>query len=804
MATENIQDLQNQENEESFDTKGLLLAFLANWKWFVICGVVAVVAAVFYIISVIPTYRIDASIYLRDQSDGPGNAFSMNAADPMVAFKNYIDETELEVLRSRNNIIKIVDSLNLCYTYYGKGTFRDKPQYRNNSVSASMSAEDLSELESTIAITVTPPDAAGKCDVVAKTKVKNEEGKMEEVEKKFTGVTLPVDLELAYGNVRLERNAAEPKFESNEIIFIDNPRDVARSISGRLNIEFAKKSDRIIRVSLLDQVFSRGEDIVQVMLAFYNKNIIADKNQSAMQTEAFILERLVMINDELRDVENRLQKYRQAHSISDLKAQSSLNLQQRSEYESTLAKIMAELAMYDEIENIMKNSGEYTTLPTIVTQPSLTSIIEAYNTKVHRFKRTIDGSTPDNPLVVNMQEELNNDRSRILQTLSSARASLVAERDNIQRLQRARAGELASLPPVDKGYQEIFREKEVKVNIYTFLLQRREEIALQKTLATNTARLIDDPLAEAPVSPRKMLILAAALMFGLGLPAGIIFLKRSLFPSFSTQEDLEHLTNVPVLGEICSRSKESKGEIVVGENVTTPEAELFRLMRNNISFTRAGAESRVIMVTSAVSGEGKTFITANLAMTYALMKKRVVVLGMDLRRPKLASSFGLTNRVGVTTFLSGQEKDIDKLLYQSKVNPNLYIMPAGPIPPNPNELLMSDNMTKLIETLRAEFDYVLIDSAPIGLVSDSFLITRHTDLQIFVSRANRSTPGGLKLLHDAIRAGKLSAPYIVLNDVNITSGAYSYQRYGKYGYSSNHTYGYGYGNKRKQDEHNDK
>ncbi len=667
-----------------------------------------------------------------------------------------------------------------------------------------MSAEDLSELESTIAITVTPPDAAGKCDVVAKTKVKNEEGKMEEVEKKFTGVTLPVDLELAYGNVRLERNAAEPKFESSEIIFIDNPRDMARSISDRLNIEFAKKSDRIIRVSLLDQVFSRGEDIVQVMLAFYNKNIIADKNQSAMQTEAFILERLVMINDELRDVENRLQKYRQAHSISDLKAQSSLNLQQRSEYESTLAKIMAELAMYDEIENIMKNSGEYTALPTIVTQPSLTSIIETYNTKVHRFKRTIDGSTPDNPLVVSMQEELNNDRSRILQTLSSARASLVAERDNIQRLQLARTGELASLPPVDKGYQEIFREKEVKVNIYTFLLQRREEIALQKTLATNTARLIDDPLAEAPVSPRKMLILAAALMFGLGLPAGIIFLKRSLFPSFSTQEDLEHLTKVPVLGEICSRSKESKGEIVVGENVTTPEAELFRLMRNNISFTRAGAESRVIMVTSAVSGEGKTFITANLAMTYALMKKRVVVLGMDLRRPKLASSFGLTNRVGVTTFLSGQEKDIDKLLYQSKVNPNLYIMPAGPIPPNPNELLMSDNMTQLIETLRAEFDYVLIDSAPIGLVSDSYLITHHTDLQIFVSRANRSTPGGLKLLHDAIRAGKLSAPYIVLNDVNITSGAYSYQRYGKYGYSSNHTYVYGYGNKRKQDEHNDK
>lgn len=794
----NREELPHQEVEESFDTRGLLLAFLANWKWFVASVAVALALAVFYIISVIPTYCVNASIYLRDQSDGPGNAFSMTAADPMVAFKNYIDETELEVLRSRNNLMKIVDSLNLCYTYYGEGTFRDKPQYGDNQVTASMDRANLSELKSTIFIKVSKPDADGKHTIEAKTKVKDEDGKMADVKVKIENTVLPADVELEYGTVHLERNEAQPKYESAQIIYIDSPRDMATGIASRLNIEFAKKSDRIIRVSLLDQVFARGDDIIKVMLAFYNKNIIADKNLSAMQTEAFILDRLVMLNDELRDVETRLQKYRQAHSISDLRAQSSLNLQQQSEYESRLAKTTAELAMYDEIENIMRNSAEYTILPTIVNQPSLTSIIETYNAKVHRFRRTIDGSTPDNPMVVNMQSELNTDRSRIMQSLASARASLQSERDNIQRLQRAAAGQLAALPPVDKGYQEIFREKEVKVSIYTFLLQRREEIALQKTLATNTARLIDDPLAEAPVSPRKMLVMFMGLFLGAGVPAGIIFLKRSLFPSFSTQEDLEHLTNVPILGEICSRSKDSKGEIVVGENVTTPEAELFRLLRNNLSFTRAGEESRVIMVTSAVSGEGKTFITANLAMTYALMNKRVVVIGMDLRRPKLASSFGLTNRTGATTYLSGQESDINKLIVQSKVNPNLYILPAGPIPPNPNELLMSDGMTRLIATLREEFDYVLIDSAPIGLVSDSFLITRHTDLQIFVSRANRSTPGGLKLLHDAIKAGKLSAPYIVLNDVNITSGAYSYQRYGKYGYSSNHTYGYGYGNKGKQ------
>ena len=348
------------------------------------------------------------------------------------------------------------------------------------------------------------------------------------------------------------------------------------------------------------------------------------------------------------------------------------------------------------------------------------------------------------------------------------------------------------MPSVDKGLNEIFREQQVKVNIYTFLLQRREEIALQKTLATNTARLIDDPTSEAPVSPRKMMIYVMAFLLGLAIPAFIIFMRRMLFPIFSDQEELERITSVPVLGEICVSDKASTQNLVVGQNVSTPIAELFRLLRNNISFTRSGIDSKVILVTSSVSGEGKTFTSTNLAMTYALMGKKVVVVGFDLRRPMLAHSFGFSNQKGVTTYLSGQETDVNKLLMQSRENPNLYILSAGPVPPNPNELLMSSNMDKLMAQLRDEFDYVILDTAPIGVISDTLLITRHTDLQLYVTRANFSTKSSLKVLHNAVKSGKFSSVYLILNGVNMSSNSYVYRRYGEYGRYNNHTYGYGY------------
>lgn len=787
-------NLENRTSEEAFDTTGLLLAFLANWKWFVLSVFVCLVVAWFYIARQVPVYQVNASIYLSQDNSSQRNAFNVGqSTDPMVALKNYIDETELEVLKSKNNVIKIVDSLNLAYSYYKEGTFRDIPLYENNAIEASLDSASLRNLRDAINVEVARND-----DDTYRVKVATRYNEVEE-NKSFDDATLPLDIELAHGTLTLKKSPVTAPLEGKEKIVIVSPRARAAQLSGSLNIEFAKNSDKIIRISYNTTVVKEGIDVINALLEFYNREIIEDKNRSAIQTEAFILDRLVMISGELRDVENRLQAYRQAHNITNIEAQTGLNLNLKSDYEKQMAENDAELNIIDEIERIVSSADTYETLPAAINNPTISQIIEAYNRKVNQLNRTLEGSTPDNPLVRTMQDELSRDKVRILQNLATTKRSIMARRAAIQNLESRSAGQLASTPTVDKGLQEIFREQSVKVNIYTFLLQRREEIALQKTLATNTARLIDDPVGGAPVSPRKMMIMAVAFIIGLLIPGLVIFIRRMLFPIFADQEELERITKVPVLGEICETDSGSAADMVVGQNVSTPIAELFRLLRNNISFTRGGADARVILVTSTISGEGKTFVAANLAMTYALMGKRVVVVGLDLRRPMLAHRFGFSNRRGVTTYLSGQESNANELILKSKENDNLYVLPVGPLPPNPNELLMSANMGRLMTTLRNEFDYVIIDSAPIGVISDTFLITRYSDLQLYVTRAHYTSKASLKTLQNAIDSNKFSSVYIVLNGVNIKSSSYQYRRYGQYGSSS---YGYGYAAQHHTDDNN--
>ena len=753
---------------------------------------VCVVLAVFKIVTTVPVYNMESAIYLNDDNTNSRNAFNLNdAANPMVAFKNYIDETEIEVLKSRNNLKKIVDSLKLTYTYTEKGLFRSKPLYRKNPVGASMDSASLAGLKAPIFIEVKSKDD-NKFDISVETEFEENTE-----EKDFKDQTLPFSFDLSYGKVNLYLNPTDT-LDGTEKIVIVSPKAAAKDLSERFNIEFAKNSEKIISVSFLTNSQQEGTDVIKALVDFYNKDIIEEKNQSAVQTEAFILDRLIMISNELKDVEDRLKEYREAHNVTNLLEQSRLNLTLKSDYELKKTEIEAQMRILEEIEKEVSKANSYETLPALINNnETMAQIIEDYNKKVNKLNRALMGGTADNPLVRTMQEELNRDKIRVLQNIKTSKESLSTERNSIRALENQSASQLASTPSVDKGFNEIFREQQVKVSIYTFLLQRREEIALQKTLATNTARLIDDPNGEYPVSPRKLLLLAAAILLGLIIPASIIFVRRILFPVFGDKEELERLTKVPVLGEICNSDDKEHREIVVGKNVSSAIAELFRLLRNNIAFTRAGQDSRVILITSSISGEGKTFITSNLAMTYALMGKKVVVVGLDLRSPMLAHSFGLSNNEGVTTYLTGQQEDLNKLIKKTDYSSNLSVLPAGPVPPNPNELLMSDRMKHMIETLREEYDYVLLDTAPIGLISDTFLITRFSDLQLYVSRANYTSKKCLRELDSAIASGKFSSVYIVLNGVDMAAGSYTYRRYGAYGGygKKNAPYGYGYGKK---------
>lgn len=779
--------------EDVMDTTGLLLDYLANWKWFVLSVVLCAIGAYFYIATIVPTYQVNASIYLNNESTQSKEAFALNPENPLLNMKNFIDETELEILKSRNNVIKIVDSLRMAYSYWRVGNLRDIPMYNDRAIDAEMDSIALNDLENPITITVSNSSKEGKYDIEATT-VFNE---IEE-NKKLDAVDLPCTVDLTCGSVTVTRVEQVPELEGTQKVIVRNPRSVASTLSSSLNIEFAEKAPTIVRISYNTPIPREGTDVINTLVDFYNRQIIADKNASALQTEAFILDRLVMINDELRDVEQRLQDYRQAHNISDLQQQVTTNLATTKSTQNQLAEIEAEATIINDIENTIRKANNYDPLPAVTTNATLNQVIVKYNQKISRLTRMLETSTPDNPLVRTLQEELTRDKADILQSVASVKRGIQARRRNVAAIEGQSQSQLSALPPVDKGLQEIFREQQVKVNIYTFLLQKREEIALQKTLATPTARLIDDPSSTGPVSPRRMIIYFLALILGLAIPAAIIFLKRFFFPIYKDQEELQRLTNVPIIGEISTDTSKDDKAIVVGPNVSTPIAELFRLLRNNIGFTKNGANKKVILVTSSISGEGKTFVATNLALTYALTGKKVVVVGMDIRRPVLAHKFGLNNQQGVTTFLSGQVADINSLLHKSDLSDNLYILPAGPVPPNPNELLLSENMGRMMEQLRDDFDYVILDSAPIGVISDSFLIIPYSDIQLYVTRASYSTKSCLKVLHQAIRDNRLSDPYIVLNGVDINSGSYSYRKYGHYYRGSNSTYGYGYATREKK------
>lgn len=774
--------------DEIFDTTGLLLDFLANWKWFLLCVVACLIGAYFYIATIVPAYQVNASLYLNNQNTYTNSrAASLDAGGQLVATKNYIDQTELEILKSRNNVINIVDSLKMTYSYWRIGNLRDIPLYGDNAVEASLDSVSLVNLKNPITIKVSNGKGEGQYDIAVETYYEGEKD-----EQKFDDVALPMDIELSQGTVTLSRVSHVPALIGTEKITISNPRGVASRLSGALNLRFDEMAPYIVRITYLTNVPRQGIDVINSLIDFYNRQIINDQNRSAVQTESFILERLVNINDELRDVEQRLQDYRQAHNIANLDQQVSTSLAAKTSSESQLAEIDAQLQMVQTIENEVNRADVYTTLPVAGTDQNLNSVIEAYNKKVIQLNRILESSTPDNPIVARLQEDLTRDKSRILQNIASVRNSINVRRSTVSAIEGRSAGTLSSLPPIDKGLQEIFREQQVKVNIYTFLLQRREEIALQKSLATPTARLIDNPVGSGPVSPKRNSIYIIALLIGLAIPALIIFCKRFFFHQYKDQEELQRLTNIPIIGEISADTAKEAKPIVVGANVSTAIAELFRLLRNNIGFTRNGADKKVILVTSSVSGEGKTFVSTNLAMTYALTGKKVVVVGFDIRRPALAHKFGLTNSQGVTTFLSGQVNDIRTLLHQSEESENLYIIPAGPIPPNPNELLLSENMKRLMDQLRHDFDIVILDTAPIGVISDTFIIIPYSDIQLYVTRASYSTKSSLKVLHQAVRDNRLTDPYIVLNGVDITSGSYSYRKYGHYYHTGNHTYGYGY------------
>ena len=777
--------------DDSFDFTGLILDYLANLKYILLCAVISC-GICYYLYSIrIPTYEVGASVYLNDDQQVSGTmALNTSPADAMLRSPGYIDETEIEILKSRNSIVNIVDTLGLAYSYYETGGLKDTPIYRTNPVVAEMNPTDLKNLNNKIEIVINKHD--DNYSVKLTTKYKGVE------EEKELDTALPAVISTSHGDIKISLSTTATRFDGEQKIIINKPMTVATYIASNLDISYVSNSMSILRITYTTPIVALGEDIINALVNLYNKNIIEDKNRSAVQTEEFILDRLVMISGELKDVESRLETYKREHNIpTSVETQAAIYSTKSDATAEQIVQVDLQLQLLDEVNAAVQRQNDYSAIAQVCEDAELSSLIDAYNKKIAQLQRALETSTADNPLVIKIQDDVAREKSKILQAIKSVRNNLNTRRRSLSSRNAVSSGQLASVPTIDKGLQEIFREQQVKVNIYTFLLQRREEIALQKSLATATARLIDSPMGTGPIAPKMSYHLIVGLILGIFIPCFIILVRRFFFPVFKDKSDLQRATDVTILGEISHVENHDDG-IIVRQNSDDNASELFRLIRANVEMVLKGLgkDKKVVLVTSSLSGEGKSFCVANIAATFAIKGKKTLIIGADVRRPTLHRIFKVNREPGLTNYLMGTEEDFHNLLQHSDLCPELDILATGPIPPNPNELVSNGKLEELVAKARDEYDYIFIDSAPIGIISDTLTITYLSDIQLYVARANYTKQTCVSLVKSEINSGRLTHCYFILNDVNITSGSYAYRKYGHYGHYGHYgySYGYGYGN----------
>jgi capsular exopolysaccharide synthesis family protein len=422
-----------------------------------------------------------------------------------------------------------------------------------------------------------------------------------------------------------------------------------------------------------------------------------------------------------------------------------------------------------------------------IEDPTLAATTSEYNRLLLEKQRLSQSMTDDNPAMKRINEQIAGLRQSIGTSIGSVQQGLQIKRRDARNQANIFGGRVSSVPKQEREFMELSREQQIKASLFLMLLQKREENALALAAYANKAKVLDEAALEGKVSPRTMIVLLAALMLGLLIPAGIIYLMDLLQYRIRTRADVDRVTKVPILGEIPKH--EENENIAVQENETRAIDEAFRMLRTNLLLT-LGADNKVVIFTSTVSGEGKSFVALNTAISLSLLNKKVLLIGLDLRIPRLKEYMNLQTRDGITSYLSGFEKDLGSLIVPSDITENLYALPSGAIPPNPAELLSRVSLDKAMEKLREEFDYILIDSAPVSQVSDTLILNRVSDATVYVCRANYSSKGNLRYANEMMQQNRLSNMVLVINDVDEFHHAY--------GYGYGRGYGYGYGKKKKK------
>lgn len=793
-------DKLGEQSEEQVNIQELLFRYLIHWPWFVVSIIICIACAWGYLRLTTPIYNITATVLIKDEKKGGGANMSSElekmGLDGFVSSSSNVDN-EIEVLRSKSLAREVVNNLGLFVTYMDEDEFPSKELYHTSPVLVSLTHQEADKLPGRMEINMIlqPTGALGVQITVGEKEYRKQFDKLPAVFPTDEGTVAFFANNDTLSAVRPENITKERHITA----FINRPFSVSKGYVNSLSIAPTSKTTSVVVISLENTNTRRGRDYINKLLEMYNINANNDKNEVAQKTAEFIDERIGIISKELGSTEQDLENFKRSAGITDLSSEAQIALTGNAEYEKKRVENQTQINLVMDLQRYMQGN-EYEVLPSNIGLQDAASAgaIDRYNEMLVERKRLLRTSTENNPTIINLDTSIRAMRSNVQATLDATLKGLQITKEDLAREANRYSRRINDAPTQERQFVSIARQQEIKAGLYLMLLQKREENAITLAATANNAKIIDEALADDnPVSPKRMMIYLAALVLGVGFPVGIIYLIGLTKFKIEGRADVEKLTSLPVIGDI-PLADEKSGSIAVFENQNNLMSETFRNVRTNLQFMLENGKN-VILVTSTISGEGKSFVSSNLAISLSLLGKKVVIVGLDIRKPGLNKVFNLSRKEqGITQFLINPAVNLMDLVQRSDINKNLFILPGGAVPPNPTELLARDSLEKAIETLKANFDYVILDTAPVGMVTDTLLIGRTADLSVYVCRADYTRKAEFTLINELMENNKLPNLCIAINGLDLQKKKYGYYygygKYGKYyGYGKRYGYGYGYG-----------
>lgn len=762
--------MSQKDKSQFFDVKSLFNDYRRHWWWFVIsiflCGALAVV----YVKTHNAQYAVCANVLVSNDNTGSFTAMS-GMSDLFGSSANV--EDEVYVISSHSVLRDVARDLGIYKTHYvKKGLLGGYLAYPDFPVDVTAESSLLDTLNTTMTFKVNV-GKDGKADIKMYA-----DGKKIGQEK---NLRLPVSLNTKYGRYTVLSTPDYPKGEKvKTTISISGYDDAAEGLAYSISSDRASRKSNMINLYMRTENTAYGKDVLNEIVDNYNRRGISYKNRQGEKTLEFINDRLAIISGDLSTAEKDIQDYKKDHKITDVGVEASYNMGVRGTADHALVQAETESEIIKMTRDFLRQPGnEFQLVPITSNMPkSLGDAINEYNNLVIKRMEVADNARGNNTALRRLDESIGSLRRNIDTSLTKAlETSQVQVREARSRLNSS-LSKLGNVPAQEREFLGLKRQQAVKQELYIFLLQRREETAMMIANAIPKGRIIDEAYSlSQPVSVKMKTVLAIALLIGLIVPCLLLYLRRLFRTKFDDIQELRALTDIPVVGEIC---KDKNAEnLVVTPGSSTPTTELFRMVRSSLQFMTAGDGCHTILVTSTRPGEGKSFISVNLAASFAITGKRVVLLGMDIRNPQLGNYLGLKHNAGITNFLADPSLSIDSIIMSSPRVQGCDVILAGPVPPNPSELLSSAAVDKLFAELRERYDYIIIDSAPSGMVSDTLSLGHVADMTLYVTRADYTLRRDVTFVNNLSTDNRLPRIALVLNGVPMRAKAYGY--------------GYGYG-----------